>query len=314
MIHVLGIDAGGSKTVCRLADEQQTTLAEVRGGGANLQADGEAAVELVLRQVMEAALDGHAVTLAAICLGMAGVDRPGDARTVRNLVSRLGYEARVLVVNDALVALEAGVGGDPGVVIVAGTGSIVYGRNAAGLAARAGGWGYVLGDEGSGHWMGRLALRAVAREADGRGRATSLTPRVLDHFGVGGPRDLVPALYGEGQRPGVIAELAKVVGAAADEGDAIALQIVESGGQALVAGAETVAGRLGLLDEVCTFVLSGGMFKGVPRLADEVTRGLVGLSPRAEVRSLEVEPAAGAVRLALAEAIGGASVPRYLGR
>ena len=85
-------------------------------------------------------------------------------------MSRIGYKARILVVNDALIALQAGVGDAPGIVIVSGTGSIAYGRNDHGEASRAGGWGYVLGDEGSGYWIGRLALRAVVRHADGRGR------------------------------------------------------------------------------------------------------------------------------------------------
>ena len=99
-------------------------------------------------------------------------------------MKRIGYKARVLVVNDALVALEAGAPGEPGVVIISGTGSIAYGRNAAGEAARSGGWGYVLGDEGSGYWIGRAALRAVLREADERGPKTALTPLLLEHFGV----------------------------------------------------------------------------------------------------------------------------------
>ncbi len=311
MTYVLGIDAGGTKTVCLLADGAGTTLAEARGGGANLQADGELAVEKVLHQVMEEALGDRAVMPAAICLGMAGVDREDDARVIRGIMARIGYKARVLVVNDALIALEAGVGGAPGIVLIAGTGSIVYGRNAAGEAARAGGWGYVLGDEGSGYWMGRLALRAVVREADRRGRATALTPRVLRHFGAARPSDLIHAVYARGQRPAVLSALAAEVQAAAGEGDVVAQQIVEAGAQALVAAAESVALRLGLSDEAFTFVLAGGIFRGVPLLADEVTRRLPAVAPKATVRRLEGEPAAGAVRLALAEATGAAVVPVY---
>ena len=108
---------------------------------------------------------------------------------------RIGYKARVLVANDALIALVAGVGDDARRGLIAGTGSIAYGRNAANEAARAGGWGYVLGDEGSGYWIGRQALRAVVREADGRGRDTALTPLVLAHFGAARPQELVHAIY-----------------------------------------------------------------------------------------------------------------------
>src|SRR4030095_12707011 len=99
---------------------------------------------------------------------------------VRTIMRRIGYKARVLVVNDALVALEAGAPRQPGGGIISGTGSISYGRHARGEAARSGGWGYVLGDEGSGYWIGRAALRAVLREADKRGPETSLTEMLLE--------------------------------------------------------------------------------------------------------------------------------------
>lgn len=312
MTSVLGIDAGGTKTVCQLADEQGVVVSESRGGGANLQAAGELAVEKVLHQVMADALGGRRIVPAAICLGMAGVDRDEDAAVIRGIMARIGHTARVLVVNDALIALEAGVGDAPGIVVIAGTGSIVYGRNARFEAARAGGWGYVLGDEGSGYWMGRLALRAVVREADRRGRATSLTPRVLAHFDVRRPQDLIHQVYGRGMRPTVIAALAAVVQAAATDGDTVARGIVESGAQALASAAESVALRLALTGEPFSFVLAGGIFKGVPGLADEVTARLDGVAPEARVLRLEVEPAAGAVRLALAEAAGGARLPIYV--
>ena len=187
-MHVLGIDVGGTKTVCLLGDEEGRVLSTARGPGANLQTVGELQLEKVLHTVMAEALTEQSVAPAAICLGIAGVDRPEDATFVRGVMSRIGYKARILVVNDALIALQAGIGAEAGIVIVAGTGSIAYGCDRDGTAARAGGWGYVLGDEGSGYWIGRLALRAIAREADGRGQPTSLTPRVLAHFGVDATR------------------------------------------------------------------------------------------------------------------------------
>src|SRR5579885_3705498 len=147
-MHVLGIDAGGTKTVCLLADERGCVLSEGRGPGANLHTAGELGLEKVLHEVMELALADRPIAPSAICVGMAGVDREDEARTVRGIMRRLGQRSRVLVVNDALIALVAGAGDAPGIVIIAGTGSIVYGRNAAGRAARAGGWGHMIGDEG----------------------------------------------------------------------------------------------------------------------------------------------------------------------
>src|SRR3989441_10682749 len=183
-MHVLGIDAGGTKTVCLLADERGMIVSEGRGPGANLLAAGELGVEKVLHEVMETAIGDRAITPAAICLGIAGVDREDEARTVRAIMRRIGYKSRVVVVNDALIALAAGAGDAPGIVVIAGTGSIVYGRNGRDEAARAGGWGHIVGDEGSGYWIGREALAAVMRATDGRGPATRLTEDVLAHFNI----------------------------------------------------------------------------------------------------------------------------------
>src|SRR5213595_1295172 len=198
-MHVLGIDAGGTKTVCLLADEHGAIVSEARGPGANLHAAGELAVEKALHDVMERAIGDRAIVPAAICLGIAGVDREDEAQIVRGIMRRImrriGHRSRVLVVNDALIALVAGARDAPAIVIIAGTGSIVYGRNAGGDAARAGGWGHMIGDEGSGYWIGREALSAVMRASDGRGAATALTAEVLAHFEIADVSHLPRIVY-----------------------------------------------------------------------------------------------------------------------
>ncbi|PYR06345.1 MAG: ATPase, partial [Acidobacteria bacterium] len=224
-MHVLGIDAGGTKTVCLLADERGMIVSEGRGPGANLLAAGELGVEKVLHEVMETAIGDRAITPAAICLGIAGVDREDEARTVRAIMRRIGYKSRVLVVNDALIALVAGAQDAPGIVIIAGTGSIVYGRNAAGEAARAGGWGHMIGDEGSGYWIGREALAAVMRAADGRGPATQLGGDILAHFAVDDESRLPRIVYDRDQPRMSVAALGPIVERAAELGDAVATRI-----------------------------------------------------------------------------------------
>jgi N-acetylglucosamine kinase-like BadF-type ATPase len=311
MLHVLGIDAGGTKTVCQLADEQGTIISEARGGGANLQAVGELEVEKVLHEVMEDAIGERAVVPAAICLGIAGVDRPGDAATVGGIMKRIGYKARVVVVNDALVALEAGAPGEPGVVVISGTGSISYGRNSKGEAARSGGWGYVLGDEGSGYWIGRAALRAVLRQADRRGPETVLTPLLLEYFGVQQPQELIHQVYHANLKPAAIGTLARCVQSAFREGDSVAVGILRGGANELETFAMSVARRLGLVGQPFPFILAGGIFRAVPWLKEELERRLPVVAPRSVVRLLETEPAAGAVALALQEARGGARIPAY---
>lgn len=311
MLHVLGIDAGGTKTVCLLADETGRILGEARGPGANLQAAGELQVEKVLHDVMEEALGDRGIVPAAICLGIAGVDRPDDAAVVRAIMKRIGYKARVVVVNDALVALEAGAPGKPGVVVISGTGSICYGRNAQGIAARSGGWGYVLGDEGSGYWIGRAALRAVLREADQRGPATALTPLLLAHFGVTRAQGLIHEVYHSTLKPAAIGALAKSVQAAFSKGDAVAIGILRAAADELEASALSVARRLGLIGTPFPFVLAGGIFKAVPWVEEELHRRLPVASPGSTVLLLDREPAEGAVTLALQEARGGAHIPTY---
>jgi N-acetylglucosamine kinase-like BadF-type ATPase len=311
-MYVLGIDAGGTKTVCQLADETGAVLAEARRGGANLQAVGELEVEKVLHDVMEDAIGERDITPAAVCLGIAGVDRADDARVVRAIMKRIGYKARILVVNDALVALETGAPGQPGVVVIAGTGSIAYGRNAQGEAARAGGWGYMLGDEGSGYWIGRAAIRAVLREADRRGPATQLTGLLLAHFGVTRPQDLIHEVYHGQLRPATIAALAQCVQQAFRAGDNVSIKILRGSADELESCAFSVATRLGIVGSEFPFVLAGGIFRAVPWLHEELARRLALASPGSRTRLLEMEPAYGAVRLALDEARGGARIPVYL--
>jgi N-acetylglucosamine kinase-like BadF-type ATPase len=311
-MHVLGIDAGGTKTMCLLADEHGRVIAEARGGGANLQAAGELEVEKVLHQVMDAVLADREGLPAAICLGIAGVDRPEDADAVRGIMRRIGFKIPALVVNDALIALVAGAGELPGVVLVAGTGSIAYGKDAAGRATRSGGWGYLLGDEGGGFWIGRAALSAVVRQYDGRGPATLLTELVLDRLSLGRPTDLIREIYYRDVRRHTIAGLASLVQTAMDRGDAVAGDILRRGGVELAAAASSVITRLGMRGDVFPTILAGGIFEGVPWLATDVRRRISEVAPRSEVRLLDVAPAMGAVRLAIAAAQGRATVPSYI--
>jgi N-acetylglucosamine kinase-like BadF-type ATPase len=198
------------------------------------------------------------------------------------------------------------------VVIVAGTGSIAYGRDRAGRAARAGGWGYVLGDEGGGFWIGRAALNAVVRQFDGRGPQTLLTEMVIAEMHLGSPVDLVHAVYAGGLHRYAIAGIAPVVQRAADEGDAVATDLISRAGMELSAAATSVITRLEMRGEQFPTLLAGGVFRGVPSLITQVTSRLGEAAPRSDVRQLDREPAAGAVTLALSAALGRLVLPAYI--
>ena len=318
-MHVLGIDAGGTKTVALLADADGRVVGEGRAGGANLQAHGELEVEKVLHHVIDLAIDGHSVSPVAVCLGLAGVDREGDSQVIGGIMRRLGFREHTLIVNDALIALVAGVplpsgtgAVGQGLVLISGTGSIAYGVNRDGVAARAGGWGTSLGDEGSGYWIGRRALKAVARAADGRGPHTQLTALVLAHFSLSRAEQLVSEIYDRAQGKRAIASLGPLVEQARAAGDAVATEIMRKAADELTQAAASVIARLEMRGEQFPVLLSGGMIRSAQWLAAEVTTRLAEVAPRSTVAALEGEPAMGAVRLALAEAHGGIRIPPYL--
>jgi N-acetylglucosamine kinase-like BadF-type ATPase len=293
--HVVGIDAGGTKTIGLLADENGQVLGQARGGGANLQTNGELEVEKVLHGLLESLGSEHPID--ALCLGIAGVDRPRDEALIRGILRRLGHRDRTRVVHDAAIALVAGAPGRMGIVVLAGTGSMAYGVDPQGRTARAGGYGYLLADEGSGYWVGHQALRAAVRATDGRGAPTVLATLILEALGVTSLAELVPRIYEQGLGRHEIAALAGRVQEAAGEGDSLAAELLEQAAAELALAAAAVGRQLSFGEAEFPLVLAGGLFKACPtvgaRLRERVA--LEGARPSL----LEVEPARGAVTLAL---------------
>ncbi len=303
MRYVLGIDAGGTKTVGLLADEHGAILAEKRGPGANLQTHGELEVEKVFDDIMEAL--GHEQRISAVGLGIAGVDRPHDEAVIRGILRRLGHRETARVVNDAAIALVAGAPGRVGIVILAGTGSIAYGCDRSGRTARAGGYGFLLADEGSGYWLGHEALRATVRACDGRGPETLLRAIVFEELAIGSVAELVPRVYEKGLPKHKIAGLAPIVQKAADQGDRVARDLLAEAAHELSLAARSVARQLDFASggapasasQGVPIVLAGGVFKACPSLIAAVSQQLD--IPGAEPALLAREPAEGAVALAL---------------
>jgi N-acetylglucosamine kinase-like BadF-type ATPase len=292
--YVIGIDAGGTKTVGLLADEQGNISTKARGGGANLVVHGELAVEKVLYQIIE---DLEAPgPVAAICLGMAGVDRGEDKEIAAGILRRLGMRRAVSIVPDPLIALVAGAPEGIGIVVVAGTGSIAYGVDPQGKTARSGGWGYLLGDEGSAFWLGHAAIRQGIRALDGRGPATTLFERIAEKLDLAVPNGLVKWFYDQELSRHRVAELASVVEEAANDGDDAASSLLDQAAQHLARAARSVERQLEFEDSF-PLVQAGGAFKACPslHLRLEATLAL----PQAEPVRLEGEPAQGAVTLAL---------------
>jgi len=310
---VLGIDAGGSKTVAWLADAEGRVIGEGRGSGANLHSAGELAAEKALFEVIHAALGDRASMPAVVAVGMAGMDRADDEAVVRGILRRLGCRGQIVAVNDAHIALVAGADDDPGLVVIAGTGSIAYGIGPAGTAARAGGWGEVYGDEGSAFWVGARALAAVVRAADRRGPATALSALVLRHADADRIDGLVRQVHTRPDRRQLIAAMAGLVARAEADGDAVAGEILRSAADELALAARSVVDQLGMRGERCRVVLAGGLFKMAPVMSTMLSARVAEFAPRAVTGLLTDEPALGAVRLALRAAAGRLRLPVYAG-
>jgi N-acetylglucosamine kinase-like BadF-type ATPase len=297
---VIGLDGGGSKTLAVLADRDGHELGRGTADASNYQVVGVEAASTAIVKAIRTAFESAGIAFqptAGLCLGLAGVGRPEDRAWVEALVRRENLARNWTIANDGQLLLWAGTPDGWGVGIISGTGSIVYGRAADGREARAGGWGYILGDEGSGYAIGKAALQAVAQAADGRGPQTELTTRLLDYWNLERPWDLVGQVYRSGVGRVEIATLAGVVSAAAQAGDSVAQTIEAQAGRELALQAAAVARQLEFGGDVPTG-LGGGVLAHNPRLAQYVIAEASALGVTLAPVERVSEPVVGAVRLA----------------
>jgi N-acetylglucosamine kinase-like BadF-type ATPase len=258
----LGIDGGQSSTTALIADETGRVIGRGRGGPCNhvSTAEGRAkfhsAVGDCLRQAFqEAKLDASSVVFRAACLGFSGGVEDKDAYA-RELIRSTRYK----ITHDAEIALAGATAGEPGIIIIAGTGSIAFGRNAQGEIARAGGWGYIFGDEGGAFDLTRRALRAALRYEEGWGPETALRRLLLESTGAVTADELLHRFYGDRCDRSYVASLAVLVNRAAEEGDHVAIEVFTQAGEKLSWFVEGVYRRLFKNGEVVLIAYVGGVF------------------------------------------------------
>ncbi|HNT76076.1 MAG TPA: BadF/BadG/BcrA/BcrD ATPase family protein [Anaerolineae bacterium] len=294
---LIGIDGGGSKTTALATDLEGRIWGRGVGGPSNYHVIGIAAAYAALDAAVRAALGDAPARPVALCLGMAGSGRPDDQAIIRAWADARYPGTPVAIVHDGQLALAAGTPEGWGVAVLCGTGSLVYGEDRAHGAARAGGWGYLLGDEGSGYAIGLAALRAVARAADGRGPQTSLTQAILQHWRLQQPQDLIAHVYAPAMQRADIAGLAEIVLAVAALDDGVARQILEDAAQELALAARAVVKQLLWAGPIPCALAGSVLVKGqFVNAAFQKAAALlqVALDPITPVS----EPAWGAIRLA----------------
>jgi len=245
MNYIIGVDGGGTKTLALLADLDGHVIARGVSGPSNYNAVGfETACEALESAISEARKD-HPGNIVALCLGLAGAGRQEDIDQFQMWATKKFPNTFVKVVNDAEILLAAGSLTGPALALVCGTGSIVYGRTMKGELIRAGGWGYLFGDEGSGYAIGVAVLRAVMQAYDGRGPSTLLTELVLERRGLSSPPELVRSIYGVESPRLEVASLADLAEQAAGRGDEVAIAILDEAARELAKTIAVVYPKLG---------------------------------------------------------------------
>jgi glucosamine kinase len=298
---VLGVDGGGSKTRAMVADAEGEVLGEGLAGPSNPLRVGVSEAAGAIRDAADRACAEagvRRVDIVAAEVGLAGVRRADIRERMRAAVVELGIKT-VEVVTDADIALYGATDGKPGLVIIAGTGSICCGRNARGRRACAGGWGPVAGDEGSGSWIARRALQAVARASDGRGRRTSLVEAACEYFNVTRAEDLSTAVYAPNMTNSRIAAFGGRVVGAAKKRDAVAREIVEEAGRELALAASAVIRRLKMERERFQVAYVGGVFAAGGLILEPLAEELTRVAARAFIAPPVLAPAEAAARMAV---------------
>lgn len=297
MNYIIGIDGGGTKTLALLADLDGHVIARSASGPSNYNAVGFESACAALEDAINTVRQDHPGKVSALCLGLAGVGREDDVEQFRLWAIEKFPDTAVKVVNDAEILLAAGSPTGAAIALICGTGSIVYGRTAMGELIRAGGWGYLFGDEGSGYSIGAAALRAVMKAYDGRGDSTLLVVLVLARRSLISPPELVRNIYGAEAPRLEIATLADLVEQAADQGDKVAIAVLDEAARELAQTVAVVYPKLGA--STPQLILTGGTILYGHYLQTAFHRACEALGLVFAEKYYVSEPAEGAVQLAL---------------
>jgi N-acetylglucosamine kinase-like BadF-type ATPase len=293
--YLLGVDGGATKTLAAVLDLEEGALWLGHAGPSNEDAVGAEAAVRALLGASDQALERAGVSadgLGAAVLAIAGTDTAAIAANVRSARTETW-----IVVNDVVGAWATATGAAPGVGVIAGTGSNVLGVGRDGRAWRAGGWGHLLGDEGSAYWFGMHSISAALRDRDASGPATALADAVVAFYGVDSVEALASWVYTKPLTKGEIAAFAVEAGRIADQGDAVARALYERGADSLAEQITTVIEQTGL-DGGFPVGLIGGAFKAGAVLIDPLTAAVHECAPEAVVSLVEIAPVAGSLLLA----------------
>jgi N-acetylglucosamine kinase-like BadF-type ATPase len=300
---VVGVDGGGTKTHAVILDLNLHLLGEGISGPSNPLRVGVVKAAVAIREAVDKACDAarlRRTDLLAAEVGLAGVRRLELRARMQDALKNITI-GEVVIIGDADIALYGATEGAPGLIVIAGTGSICCGINARGKQACAGGWGPVAGDEGGGAWIARRGLRAIAHAADGRGPATSLSDAACSYFHVTNPDDLSTAIYAPSITNESLAGFGKFVIQAAKAKDRVAREILFEAGKELGLAANAVIRNLKLELETFPVGYVGGVFQSSAEMVlSQLRAAILTTAPRAYLTPPKYPPAIAAARMARA--------------
>ncbi|ABG51708.1 ATPase, BadF/BadG/BcrA/BcrD type [Trichodesmium erythraeum IMS101] len=309
-LNVLGIDGGGTKTEAVLMDENCQVLGSGKSGPSNYHSVGiEVAKNSIQTAITQAVANSNSYQpISGICLGLAGVGRPEDFLVVESLLKEIMMDIpikwdlqpnTVVICSDSNIALVGGLGCSVGIVAIAGTGSLVFGQNSHGLTKRVGGWGYLLGDEGSGYNIAIRGLQAALKSYDGRESPTILVTDFTRYLGLKNIEGIIEIIYRRRWDVTRIAALAPIVSAAADKEDKVAKKIIQGAVEELSKATKIVISTLFQVHEIFEVVTIGSVWNSMINFRGQFEDSIAAIAPTAQVIWPKHEPVYGAAILAL---------------
>ncbi len=306
--YILGVDGGGTKTVARIADNEKKVISEAKGDSGNYKSVGIGQASDNLNKVVMEALKkaglGKPFRFLGACFGLSGLDSPKDEEIYKKIIFNgplLDFleTKRTMICNDSKIGLYAGSDNPDAIMIICGTGSNCYGKNKEGLEAKANGWDFILGDEGSGFSISLKALKSVMRAYDGRGEPTLLCEGVLKRLNLEDVYGLIEWVYNPPLDTGRIASVAKIVCETAKKGDRLSRDILA--GEAREAGlsVSAVAKKLGFGNQEFDLVFVGSVFRCEKYFKSILETSLRKSFPNINFVPFTQKPVEGAIKLAL---------------
>lgn len=306
MNYIIGIDGGGTKTALKLSDTEGFLITENEGGACNINSMGETVVQNMLKELINSSIIKSGIKLEqvkVICIGTAGVDTDKDKLILEKIIRTTGFKNKIVVTNDSEIALYGGVGGKEGVILISGTGSICYGRNIQGESKRAGGWGHLIGDEGSGYYIGINAINRITKAYDGLEEKSVMTDLILEYLKLENAEGLLEFVYKSGAGKSEIAALAKIVDEAYKQGDSFAEEILLKSAFELFLCSKAVIDYLKLNNKEITLAVNGSVITKNKCIYSEYNRLMKKNYPLIRVAEMKKDAAWGAVILAMQELI-----------